>query len=71
MQNTDEVNLNVQGWLSGKWIDYVVGNQMFSLHESLGLEVAAKLSIWEEFNGTSQITRNENGLIIGVVKKEK
>jgi len=63
--------LKVQGWLSGKWIDYVVGKQKFSLHETLGLEVATHLSIWEELNDTSQITRNENGLIIGIVTKEK
>lgn len=54
----------------GKWkrSEYANGSKLF-LHETLGLEAATKLSVWEDATPVAKVTKNLDGHIVGVAVK--
>ena len=55
---------------TGHWNKYPLKKGYIELHESLGIDTALHLSLWENIDKHTRVTKDMNGLIIGIVKEK-
>lgn len=55
----------------GNWTKYPMDDGYIELHQTVGLEAATRFYIWEDADEHTKITKDLNGLVVGIAVKEK